>query len=541
MRVGLCVVLVLAAMVCVPGVFAVVVNENNLGPSTVTQLDTPVPGTCGQTWLCPDANFTAQTDFTTAMADGSTVAGSQINVRSNNGAGRAAMLYWAFDIQATGNYSLRILPAATFTLVMAPYVNATHVNTSFTQNVSLTSSVWTTVDVNRMVRDMHASLGDVRLRFWTADTVARAISEVYLVQPPSPGQFQIIDQGARIARTNAWVENEWLVITPMDKFRITNATCSIESLVDNAVNITLNVTTLRGNGTAPDKLRVRWFANSTYVVEGRNYEIECDANFDGVRIQGLEQYVYITQEGTAETVFSNLMRWIKALFVDLTVQTSVVERSLAPGVPQQVIVEVLRDKQSFDAAACRLWLYNGSNMGVIANNVSMSYYQGGFYNYTFTPSVNETSYVVRSNCVLNNTENVSGYQASGMLSVASAVLNVSLIYEGTPKLTLLQGAGFAGAPSQIMAQLIVGSNAVTNAACNVTVYYPANTTKVVSNQPMSYSGDDGMYNYTWTPPQFVSAVYPARVECRGGSLGTLGVQASTSVRIDDGVYMQSVT
>jgi hypothetical protein len=424
---------------------------------------------------------------------------------------------------------------------MAPYINATHVNTSFTQNVSLTSAAWTTVDVNTMVRGVHALLGDVRLRFWTADTVARPISEVYLVVPPSPGQFQILDQGARIARTNAWVENEWLVISPMDQFRITNATCSIESLVDTAVNVTLNVTTIRGNGTAPDKLRVRWFANSTYVVEGRNYEIECDANFDGVRISGLEQYVYITQEGTAETVFSSLMRWIKALFVDLTVQTSVVERSLVAGVPQQVIVEVLRDKQPFDAAACRLWLYNGSNMGVIANNVSMSYYQGGFYNYTFTPSVNETSYVVRSNCVLNNTENVSGYQASGMLSVASAALNVSLIYEGTPKLTLLQGAGFAGAPSQMMAQVTVGSNVVTNAACNVTVYYPANTTKVVSNQPMSYSGDAGMYNYTWTPPVYVSAVYPARVDCRGGSLGAMTVQASTSVRIDDGVMMQSVS
>jgi hypothetical protein len=58
---------------------------------------------------------------------------------------------------------------------------------------------------------------------------------------------------------------------------------------------------------------------------------------------------------------------------------------------------------------------------------------------------------------------------------------------------------------------------------------------------MSYSGDDGMYNYTWIPPEYFASVYPARVDCRGGSLGSLVVQASTGIHVDDGVYMQMLT
>jgi hypothetical protein len=184
---------------------------------------------------------------------------------------------------------------------------------------------------------------------------------------------------------------------------------------------------------------------------------------------------------------------------------------------------------------CYITMYDGMNL--VVNNQSMSYYTGGFYNYTFTPAEGQYSYVVESTCYVNNTETVSGYRATGVLR--AGISSVDQIFEGTPTIDLLSQKYYAGVPAQVVLRLAVGSNSVSNAQCYVSMYN-ASMGKVVENQTMTHV-ESGLYAFEWVPQEYVSASYVANAYCQGGSLGSKLVQAAASLMVNDGVVMQSVS
>jgi hypothetical protein len=108
------------------------------------------------------------------------------------------------------------------------------------------------------------------------------------------------------------------------------------------------------------------------------------------------------------------------------------------------------------------------------------------------------------------------------------------------KVLFVQGQYYQAQSSAVLVQVQRNGSAVTGASCTLNVYYP-NMTVFVANGAMSYSGVDGMYNYTWTPVTYGSHI--GQVNCSGGTLtgqvqtsGSLGVSAPST-----GIIMQSVS
>lgn len=92
----------------------------------------------------------------------------------------------------------------------------------------------------------------------------------------------------------------------------------------------------------------------------------------------------------------------------------------------------------------------------------------------------------------------------------------------------------------VLVQVQRDGASVAGASCTLNVYYP-NMTVFIANGAMTFSGVDGMYNYSWTPATYGSHI--GQVNCSGGTLtgavqssGSLGVSAPSS-----GIVMQSVS
>jgi hypothetical protein len=524
-------------IVCVTGVYAIVPSSPIYSAvSEAERYAGASNATCqSASFECSDAQYSAS-DVYSVMGDGSTSASSGASIRNSTNS-QTAYLRLTFDLDdiLVGQYFLRFYGTSTNSWrgAIALYVNETNVNTSGIIYFNTTNGEWwEEIDISQFIRAV-APNRRFSIRVYALDSTAQTLTEAYLKRPPKPFDFQVIDQGVHIARVGAYVQNEWLVVTPEDAFRISNATCSIVTVFNEPVNVTLNVSTIPGQGSSPDSLRVFWYANESYVAEGRNYEISCDADFNGVRIDGIKQYVYITQEGSAEMFFQKFFVWLKSLFGTLTVQTTVIDRPIVVGVAQPVIVEVLREKLPVQDAVCAVSLYD-TNMTKIADNVSMSWYVGGYYNYTFVPL--DVAYTVESTCWVNTTENVSAYRASGV--VRSGIATVDQIYEGIPTVDLLSQRLYGGFPGSIVVRLAVGSNDVTNAQCNATVY--DEWLEQVMEGSMVHV-ERGLYQMNWTPAAFGSSNYPVQVVCVGGSLGVKVVRAAAAMTVETGVVMQVIS
>ena len=269
----------------------------------------------------------------------------------------------------------------------------------------------------------------------------------------------------------------------------------------------------------------------------------------GVTIGGLEQYIYVNPHKTIMARLSDFVIGIANIFglLQSPIKVTTITQTAAETGLTNVVASVMKGKNSYSGANCTISLidragnapYNSSQMSVFGASTL------GMYSFSFNASQGAGApWTVRIACLVNDSSGTNiTYVDVGTLSSAISIsaAAVAQIYEGTPSVKLLQGAGYAGYNSTILVQVKIGSSSISNAACNVTAYYPANSSKIVNAQLMTYTGDDGMYSYTWMPPSYVMAFYPARVSCTGGALGTFVVQDSTSINIQDGVAMQVIS
>jgi len=134
--------------------------------------------------------------------------------------------------------------------------------------------------------------------------------------------------------------------------------------------------------------------------------------------------------------------------------------------------------------------------------------------------------------------NIVAAQGSSELNVKTGV---PIITDASPKLQMVQGTGREGVQGNILVQVTQASVSVTNTNCQLTMYYPRNATKLLNNVSMTYFGDDGMYNYSFTPPMTgQNELYPMRVLCSGNLTGSSTIQAASAFQVSGGGYQMQV-
>jgi hypothetical protein len=537
------VVLVFAVMV-LPFAAAVFSASGSYGPSDGAQLSNAA---CGNIYACNDSSFATNVEISYIMADGSTVAASTTTLQNASGANaKVVALDYYVDLPYSGTISMLVLPqSATTNLVVIPYVNGTHVSTNTSKYAfrTLTANAWTQFDVTTPALESYAQLGYVRLRLFVAETAAETIAEAILVTPPSPADFQVLAQGAAIGRVDSYLENEWIVVSySRQNLSISNPVCVVNDVeTELPMNLTVETEIETSEDVQGRHFSARWYANTSRgVQEGKNYEVECSLNIDGFTVEGLEQYIYFTAEKSMGQTFVSLMTYIGQIFglIRAPVDVEILTKTVTPVGNTNVVLKTLLGADPV-AATCNMTVADSAGQTVSSGamssfgNVALK-----FYNYSFpTASGAGAPFYASASCAVNDSSgNVGLYGDTVSLEAPSATasIDVTQIYEGTPSVVLLPGAGYAGQTSQVMAQFKVGSTSVTTGSCNLTVYYPANTTKLIDAQAMSYSGDDGIWQTTWVSPSFVNAYYPARVSCMSPAIGAMVVHDANVLNVVGG-------
>jgi hypothetical protein len=446
-------------------------------------------------------------------------------------------------------------------IYIVPYIDETQPSTNASDVISFnmaTSRVWYDINITSAVTKSFNALGYVKLRI-ASQSGSKQTDEFFLIVPPGAGTisgilnsyFQIEAQGASQTQMDSLVDNEWSLIELSNILNSTptNVNCSIISMNGTIMNIT-PTTAIEGSSTTGWKIVTKWTPTEARgFVEGTNYEASCGFSIFGSTIAGLEQYVYVSPHRTIMTRLSQFVVSIANIFglLQSPIKVTQITQTAAATGQTNIVTSVMKGKDSYSGANCTVSLidsagnapYNSSQMSVFGASAL------GMYSFSFNASQGAGApWTVKTACFVNDSagSNVT-YVNVGTLSPAISISAAAAgqIYEGTPSVKLLQGAGYAGYDSTILAQVKIGSSSISNAICNVTVYYPTNTSKVVDAAGMSYIGDDGIYSYTWIPPSYVTAFYPARISCTGGALGTFVVQDSTSINIQDGVNMQVIS
>lgn len=163
-------------------------------------------------------------------------------------------------------------------------------------------------------------------------------------------------------------------------------------------------------------------------------------------------------------------------------------------------------------ASCNLTIQY-QNLTYLINNIPMQQYEEELFNYTFTNDGNGP-YIASAVCALNDSNGDFKYfHDSATIEIP---ITPTQIYEGIPELEIVDG-DYYGSVVRVVSSLSVGSNEVSNAQCNVTIY---NDTmgKVVDDDGMFYIGEGGLYQYNWSSGE--AGRYTVRSTCYGGSLGT---------------------
>lgn len=94
------------------------------------------------------------------------------------------------------------------------------------------------------------------------------------------------------------------------------------------------------------------------------------------------------------------------------------------------------------------------------------------------------------------------------------------------------GQYYTDQSNSVIAQVVKDGASVTGATCKLNLFRP-NMVQTIVNGTMTFTGIDGMYNYTWVPDTYGSHI--AQVACTGGTLsgqvqtsGSLGVSSPST-------------
>jgi len=170
-------------------------------------------------------------------------------------------------------------------------------------------------------------------------------------------------------------------------------------------------------------------------------------------------------------------------------------------------------------------------------------------NLTFYPSVagelvNITTTINVINATVTSIKNDTVATKSLVQQVWSwvqSIFNWTSVQPSYPQsVAFLPSQYYAQTSTAVVTQVLVNGVGSTASGCTLNIYYP-NMTKQTNAATMTYSGDDGLYTYLWTPPDYGS--YPVRVNCSGGTItGQLSGAASLGVSAPmNGVMMQMVS
>jgi hypothetical protein len=491
---------------------------------------------------CNDTQYPSVTDGYQLLGDGATASASSIAVenKSSSQSGYLRLVYH-LDGVLDGTYQLRVghkQGQPSYNNMICAYLpDAKNVNGSSCITAShVDGQQWSEYDVDTLVRRSAVRFdGAVILRYYHTSGTAADVAEVYLKRPFKEADFQIIPQGVTTGDVNQWLENEWVIVSQAE-IDLTNASCNVYEL--GATHVLLNDSYIHKNVSIEQdgsKVTVRWFSNSTVVNPGVNYEVDCDVLAGNAVLLGLEQYVYMTVDGgifeDLTAVLDSILRLL-GLIEDPVYVRQMTMQAPSDG-PIDLKVQVTSGEDLYTNAACNTTITDSTG-SVLFNQVIMENLNTGIYNFTFA-NTGGAPYEVQTACMVNDsTDEVRTYWETD-----SILAGTSEIYEGTPELTIVQSQYFTTSPANILAQLRRGSTMVTDASCSVTTYYP-NGTKFIDTQSMSYLGENGLYNYSWTP-DFIVGGYPTTVNCSGGGLGALTIQSIGSLTVNDGVRMISIT
>jgi hypothetical protein len=505
---------------------------------------------------CFDAQFSTIADVYTPLGDGSTSASSGATVKNSSNA-QSGFLKLAYDLDdsRSGTYKLRWFTtgSASYTAMINIYVNDTHIlpGVNGTIYVSATPGVepWTEADVSNGTLQILAQnalapgRNRVIFRLASAGSTAQTITEAYLKKPFGSSDISFVPTGTTQVELDAKAATVWLAVSKYAGVTISGVTCKFQDEAnDTQLNLTYNYSV--SNPTdAPGKLEVYWVANSSLgVYEGMQLSVYCDLLVEGSAFKNLEQVVYVNRQKGMWVQFSDWFLKMLGL-LQQPVKVQVMNTQLADGATTTVVVDV--DKgggvvPTTSVTNCTMTVVDQLS-AVLYNNSPMSLFGSGIGMYYL--NVNNTlgtpPYFVHAQCIVNDSagQNVT-YGGDSTLNLAS-ISSPLQIYEGIPELTLLSGKKYAGFASQVLVRLRMGSNDVSNAACKLNVFYP-NGSKALNNVTMAYFGQEGLYNYTWTP-NYTYGDHAATISCVGGSLGGASAKTAGSFVVEDGVVMQSVS
>ena len=535
-------------LILMGGASAVIVNFGTYGPSEAKQL---ANSACGASFDCSDTTYATVTDATAILADGSTVAASLVSIRNATGANaRIVELDWYLDVnQMAGNYSVVVLPTSQpSTFYFLPYINETDVSTNtstWSGSFSVTSNTYQRFDVTNSVVESFNNLGKVKLRMVAVSTTEEQFAEIYLTVPPSMADFQIIPQGVSQAEINTTIENEWAIFSNSER-NLTMSSLSCSLFAANGSQVANSSYFSYSFDSSGRRASARWFANSSIVEEGENYQISCQVNVQGVTLDNLEQYVYINPHKTIMERIAEFVTYVGYLigFQQRPVSVVVIPEFVSSSATTNIVVSAMygRTPVTGNSSTCTIDVIDATGTSVVTNQPMSVFGVStlGMFNYSMNSTIGSAPYAVRSTCLVQDaTGGFNNYTGIGTLS---RPVMVDDIFEGLPTITLLQQTYVPGEQNQILVQLLIGSSEISNSVCDLTLYY-SNFSKVIDAQAMTYSGEAGLYYYNWTPvvTGYGSVNFPARVECSGGSLGTKVAQATASMEVVNGVLMRSVT
>jgi hypothetical protein len=561
--------LLIAFLLSVVGVNAAATTTNTLAPNDAISLGTPTGfAACvtGTNMTCSDTLFTTKIEVAPYLSDYVYSYTQDPNIGQTGSAvtGLQASVAW-FSVSALGpgNWTIQVLfNSISSTLLVTPYVNETQPSTNDSDQLTFslpTSKQWYQFDVTSAVTKSFNELGYVKFRLAGGATL-KQMDEIFLIAPPGSttagavieSYFQVVPQGVSQTDSDQYVENEWKILdlSPTLNSTLSGASCALYDLNGTLMNISVsaNISSLSTDNT----LTARWTANTTLgVQEGKNYEVRCQFTVLGVNITGLEQYVYVSRQSSIWSAIQGFITYV-AQIIGLArnpVTVEVIPEYVSTNPTTNIVVSVAKGANQItsNSSVCRVTVID-SVATVVVNNQSMSSFgvaSLGMFNYTMNSTVGAgPPYAVRAVCSVNDSANTfNDYLGVGRLQASASVYTPTQIYEGIPSVRLVSGDLQSNTAGRIMAQVLKGSNSVSDAVCGLTVYYPLNTTKILNNVSMSYFGEDGMYNYSWVPPiTYGMDVYSSRVSCTGGvQLGALVVQSAQPINVIGGVAMQVVS
>jgi hypothetical protein len=438
-------ILLIGLAVFTQGVFAAApASSRFVGVAEAQSLSGTTIAACQISGTCNDTVYGSISDIYTVMGDGSTAASSTASFRNTSNT-QSGVLAFTYDVDGIrdGEYYLRLFftSSQAANILVFPYYDNLNVNSSLVAIGTTTgaSNYWVDVPLGNLPSYAYNTTGRVKLRLVATASASQTVAEAYLKQPPVAGDFQLIPQGTNIAQINASVENVWKMVTQVTSYVVSSPTCSVRDIDSgvllNANEIVLNVS------VSYQALKVTWFSNSSAsVIEGNNYRVSCSAQFDGVHISDIEQYVYITSEKTMKQVFMSVVNYLLSIFnftkntdslvTNMAAQAQLIELQ---GYPDQVFIAngqlIFNNTQLVDytnvSCSLNVWYPDATKW---INDGLMVYSTDGIYLYNLTMPEYIGSYRAVMNCsggALGNLTTARGVSTWRVLSSGTVMSSIS--------------------------------------------------------------------------------------------------------------------